>query len=133
MKLKVLPPESWMLAPHALEDCTSPRHGIFRYTPRDPQFHRPGIYKQGNLCWFESDDRAWSYDPKDFAYSLSLLQAAELNTHQVRALQAVVDQKLATKAQRHLLRMCGDSASIRQSGRNARSWVNRFLRKQPKP
>ena len=68
-----------------------------------PIFRKPGYYLFGDICWFENlKGRAYMDKSVHFKYELFLLEASELNIHQMRALKEVVQQKLATHKQRVL-------------------------------
>lgn len=127
MTLKVLPLESWMTSPYALDDCLE--SGTYKQV--SVRFGVPNIYLNGNRCWFELDSHtAYSYPKDDFLYKLRLENALELNYAKAAALQAVVEQKLASPEQRALLRDYRDAMMIRETGRNACKSFLRFHRKQ---
>ena len=92
-KVKVLQCENWMLS----EDLSDER-----LTEIDPVFHRNGLYKTYDLCWFECDGKAYLYNVNQFVYNLETIAASELNQKQAMALKGVIDQNLATKTQRKL-------------------------------
>lgn len=121
-RIKVLPLESWMEW-DSVEDCLS------LYPTTAPTFHRPGIYRTPTQCWFELvDGRAFEYPTADFDFALRLLEAERLTARQAAALQAVVAQRLATKAQRQLLRDYEDHRQCRAVYRNSRKTAMRILR-----
>lgn len=125
MTLKTLPLESWMQDDEELAEVLESD----RYPPCRVSVGRPGIYLEGPLCWFELDaQRAYAYPREDFTYKLRLLDASKLNERQVQALQQIVQQGLATKQQRQLLRDCRDSAEIRNTGRDSRKTFLRMFR-----
>ncbi|WP_150126454.1 hypothetical protein [Burkholderia cenocepacia] len=100
MRLKILPLESWMCWEHTLESCLESD----MYSVVAARFHRPGIYLEGERCWFELDDgRAYSYPADTFRYSLKLHDGLRLDPQQVLALEAIVAARLATREQREML------------------------------
>ena len=99
--IKVLPAEWWFIE-YSKDEIIEEA----RYIQCDPRFNRPGIYLDGDFCWFEADGGAWLYDKAYFIYELELLNASSFNHRQVSALKAIVDQKLATKYQIKLLSRC---------------------------
>lgn len=117
MTIKVLPLEFWMEDAFFLEDCLEGG----RYMPTPPRYKRPGIYLDGDACWFEvSATEAYSYPKEDFVYKLNVLNALRLNEHQAQSLKSVIAQKLASKEQRNLFHFYRDGLEIRKTGRMAR-------------
>ena len=118
--LKVLKLSYWML-PRKRSDWEQERQScLSRYKQLTPIVNKPGRYKLGKQAWFEVDGKA--YSDNMFDYDLSLLEASEYNSRQVAALQAVVEQKLATKQQANLLHMCNQVAYLRKLNRSAGRW-----------
>ena len=114
MKVKTLPADWWMLQQGFREDTL--HYGD--YSPVAVRFGRPGIYLEGKACWFEADSGAWSYDAAYFKYCLAALHATELDHRKVQALRDMVHQRLATKVQVKLYRMCLDAAELKKSMRS---------------
>lgn len=113
-KLKVLPPEWWMLTDRWLKDelrCAEES----RRKEVEPVYLRPGIYLKGDRCWFENGTRAWAYNSKQFRYNLDILNAGLVSGDQVKALQIIVNAKLATKQQKRLLQLCRQVESLRRN------------------
>lgn len=111
-KLKVLPPEWWMLTDRWLKDelrCAEES----RCKEVEPVYLRPGIYLKSDRCWFENGTRAWLYKSEQFRYNLGILNAELVSGAQVEALQVIVDAKLATKQQKRLLQLCRQVESLR--------------------
>lgn len=115
-KLKVLPPEWWMLTDRWLTDELR----IDRRSRRKkvkPVYLRPGIYLKGDKCWFENGTHAWLYESKQFRYHLDIFNAEAVSDVRVKALQGIVDAKLATKQQKRLLQLCLQVESLRANAR----------------
>ena len=113
-KLKVLSPEWWMLTDRWLKDelrCAEES----RCKEVEPVYLRPGVYLKGDRCWFENGIRAWAYNSKQFRYNLDILNAGLVSGDQVKALQIIVDAKLATKQQKRLLQLCRQAESLRRN------------------
>ena len=93
---------------------------------------RPGKYLLGDICWFETvgRDACYEYSAEMFKYQLSLLEAAQLNDKQIQALEQIVAQKLATKAQQKLLYLAASERERRQIGRNATLYFNRGMKRK---
>lgn len=116
-KLKVLPPEWWMLTDHWLTDELRIDRASRRKKVK-PVYLRPGIYLEGDRCWFENGTRAWFYESKQFRYTLDILDAEQVSANQVKALHGIVDAKLATKQQKRLLQLCLQVESLRANQRS---------------
>lgn len=127
-KLKVLPSDYWM--PDSPDEDDIQELDI-RHKRVSPKFNRDGIYMQGKDCWFEACGYAWGYDRGMFLYKLSLHDAAALNHRQVAALQAVVDERLATKQQRELLHLCGIVARQHERRLDGAKFWRRFRKEHP--
>lgn len=126
-RLKVLPLDYWM--DHLDDEERASMYG--RYMPTEPRMHRPGMYKQGKVAWFEtSDGKAYRYDVAEFDYKLRLYNAERLSIRQARALSEVVLHGLATREQQAILLDYRDMREIRQTGRNARKYVLRLGRER---
>lgn len=125
MRTKVLPLEFWMTDKEMLEDCL--KGG--KYDRVEPHFNRPGIYRNGDQCWFEtSDGRAYTYPVSQFAYEMRILDAERISIKQADALAEVVKQRLATPAQRALLNDYRGAMEIRNTYRQSRLSVLRVYR-----
>lgn len=99
MNIKVLPLDFWMTHANLLEDCLADG----RYCPVEVRFKRPGIYLEGDSCWFELDaERAYTYDKSYFTYTIELYEAMRLTVKQAAALKQIIELKLATRKQREL-------------------------------
>lgn len=122
MSIKVLPLDRWMLESEHF--CDLREDTLAHYTPTKPVFNRPGYYKwkvfpKAAACWFELEDgRAFLCHDLDFDYRLDLLHAEQYNARQVAALEAVVAQRVATKAQTRLLWKCREVSHLRRISRD---------------
>lgn len=91
-----------------------------------PVFKRRGKYLLGELCWFEVGGRAFKFNRLQFLHDLETWHASEMDQRKVSALQAVVDNRMATKRQEQLLRQYKHSRDLHE----IRMGVYRFERKR---
>ncbi len=70
-----------------------------------PRVGSDGWFYKGGDCWYEFEGSAYLAKPRDFLYSLELINAGEFDTRQYRLLNELdkVDSKLVTKEQRRFL------------------------------
>lgn len=73
-----------------------------RYTQIEPILNRDGIFKRGNECWFEVRGQAFMYDIEMFKYEFKILNNQSLSIQQVKALEAIVKVKMASKKQKEM-------------------------------
>lgn len=109
--IKVLNLDRWMLDKHDRDSCVK---GSKTYTKIKPIVKRNGKYSKDGKAWFEVDGKAWSCDPGQFKWELDTLNASELNSRQVAALQGVCRENMATKEQAKLLYMYGHAQELRE-------------------
>lgn len=114
MNLKVLSLPYWADSPALLGvvDC---------YRELNPVFNRDGMYLEGNECWLEIDDRAFTYDPEQFKFELATLNAGEYNDSVYKALIDICSVNLATKKQRKLLYMIETAKDVRNTSRSIKN------------
>jgi hypothetical protein len=123
MKIKCLPLCRWMARADMRDDCIAQDH----YVEITPRIGRPGRYLQGRFEWFEiNEGRAWECKKGYMALELCWFNAMEMNHKQAAALEAIVQEKLATKKQKQLLFYYRGALSIRNSSRNARKYRLRY-------
>lgn len=100
MNLKRLELDPWMVS-RFRDETVKYDH----YTEITPIIGKPGRYLQGKMEWFECPDgRAWQCHKGFMQSEIDWLNAAELNQRQADALKAIVQEGLATKAQKKMLR-----------------------------
>lgn len=124
-KLKVLPPERWMLTDRWITDELRIDRDS-RAKKVKPVYLRLGIYLKGDKCWFENGTGAWTYAIEHFRYKLDILEAERISDMQVKALQVIVDAKLATKHQKRLLQLCRQVAEMKLANMLMRRHVMRI-------
>lgn len=100
MNIKRLNLEGWMKSKLGFDFTI--KHSSANYTPIDPIIGKNGIYLKGKYCWFEIDGKAYTSSKIDFKFTFDILKMRELSKKKVEALQAIVDAKIATKAQKDL-------------------------------
>jgi hypothetical protein len=126
MNIKVLPLENW-----AKDDAKSRRVGVLgtaKYPEMEPVFKRDGVYLNGEYCWMEIRGRAYRYSASDFKHRLKMLDAERYNHRQIKALQDICSQKLATKHQKELLYSIAVASEVREVGRRSRLYVIKYLK-----
>lgn len=127
MKLKVLPLCPAMDLEFYDDDDKPMFFNSFTGDETHPVFNRPGIYKYGNLCWFETGNFAYKYSPAQFDYQLSIFNISELNTNQYQALKSIVEQKLATNKQKEMMYLYQEWLKLRECKRGiekyCRNWI----------
>lgn len=99
MTIKCLELCSWM-HPHKRGFADTIRLGP--YTEIEPKLNVHGWFLQGEECWFEVDGKAYSCPRDMFDYNMNILNARELSTLEVNALQQIVEAKLATPEQQKM-------------------------------
>lgn len=109
--LKVLKLDRWMQDRRDRNSCV---RGSKDYRPMKPVVGRPGRYLKDGKAWFEADGKAWTCPAEMFNWEMKTLEAERLNARQVQALQAVCDQKLATRGQREMLYMHNHYLELRE-------------------
>ena len=121
--IKVLALEGWMTWEWCKED-------LDKLEPIVPVFNRNGYYynRKLDVCWFEVDGKAYIVEKDMFLYDLEGLNISNLNHKQVAALQAICDQDLATKEQRHMLHRYVAMMMSRNTYRNSRMYLHRIIK-----
>lgn len=73
-----------------------------RYIQIEPILNRDGIFKRGTECWFEVRGQAFMYEIETFKYEFRILNDQSFSIQQVKALEAIVKVKMATKKQKEM-------------------------------
>lgn len=73
-----------------------------RYIQIEPILNRDGIFKRGTECWFEVRGQAFMYEIEMFKYEFRILNNQSFSIQQVKALEAIVKVKMATKKQKEM-------------------------------
>ncbi len=125
MNIKTIPLYSWMKNSWALEDVL--KYGSYKQLPT--VFNRPGVYKIGKVCWFETTDgKAFYYDREQFDYDMSLINVSEYNARQVNALGVACREKVATKTQQRLYHLCVEVGRLHEMQRKGHFSMQKRLR-----
>ncbi len=125
-RVKVLPLEFWMDSSSRFKD------ELKRFESITPVFNRNGYYYNRvlDVCWFETDDKAFVYEVDTFKYTLESMCTRDLNCKQVSALVEIQAQGLSTKQQDRLLHMYACAMGARSTYRNARKSLHRMQRRR---
>ena len=128
MRIKTLKVELWMKL-----DLDPEWRGYgqllgVKYPEIVPVFNRDGIYLVSDDCWIELNGRAFKYDNETFKFDLALLDAAEYNESDRKALVSICNTKLATKSQRDLLYRIHSYREIRNTYRRSKLHLSRVVR-----
>lgn len=88
----------------------------------EPVFHRNGQYfdRKTGEAWCEWFGNAVKTSARSFRHELDTYHASELNARQIAALQAVVNQRMATNKQKDMLSLYWHAMRCRDIRRNAR-------------
>lgn len=73
-----------------------------RYIQIEPILNRDGVFKRGKECWFEVRGQAFMYEIEMFKYEFKILNNQSLSIQQVKALEAIVKVKMASKKQKEM-------------------------------
>lgn len=99
MNIKVLPLPSRLLHMSVLQLA----YGGAIKVP--PVFFRDGLYKVGNICWFELKGRAFKYDVEDFNHTLLASNVKEISCDVMQKLSYILKNysRILTKQQIELV------------------------------
>lgn len=128
MSIKVLPLTGMMAVDPVQYDLTF--EDMFNGKPRiEPVFHRNGFYydRKTKQAWLEWYGNSVKTTVKQFQYELAVYHASELNERQIAALQAVVNEGMATKQQKDILTHYRHSVEQRNIERETK----RFFMRHP--
>lgn len=133
-KIKVLQLEFWMDAQPFCNKETffgdpDDPYMLKTYPETVPVFNRDGLYKCGNVSWFEVDGRAFTYNVDTFNHSLDTLHGEELTNEKFKALGAIVRVKLATRKQYAMYRSACHALECRGIRRRTRKFMLTIRRK----
>ena len=130
-KLKVLPLESWMKYIGGSLSWKHRERTLRCYKRANPIISngRPGLYLQGNVCWFElGDGRCYWYSKLEFIRRLNLLNSEDLRPEEIKGLSEICKCRLATKKQLSLFGAWDDARSRRSTRRLGRMAVLRMMK-----
>lgn len=127
MKLKVLPLSPTMDLEFYDDDDKPMFFNSVKGDEINPVFNRPGIYKYGNLCWFETGNLAYRYNSAQFNYKLNIFHISELDIKQYRALKDVVEHKLATKEQKEMMHLYQDWLRMKKSQMDIKKYMRKWF------
>lgn len=85
-----------------LEDLVQDGRFNGRYIQIEPILNRDGVFKRGKECWFEVRGQAFMYEIEMFKYEFKILNNQSLSIQQVKALEAIVKVKMASKKQKEM-------------------------------
>ncbi len=86
-------------------------------------FNRPGIYLQGEKCWFEvPDGRAFTYSKNMFQYDIDLLEVEEVPKRVIEALSKLRHTRYITKDQRKILHLYRDLTQHKEIDKRMYKW-----------
>ncbi len=99
------------------------------YPETVPVFNRNGLYKCGNVSWFEVDGRAFTYNVGTFNHALDTAHGIELSKEKVKALAGIINVGLATPKQYSMYRSACHAMECRAIRRNSRKIMLTIRRK----
>lgn len=89
--VNVLPLRKWMtMTDHPAWPSTATGVGATR-------FNRDGYYRQGDICWFEYQGKAYWGSVEDFRYEMYLLNIPSMNNEEYDACKYLADRGMLTK------------------------------------
>jgi len=118
MRIKRLNTDYWMEDRDMRENCV--KGSSSKHTPCSPIFGKPGIYKVGNKCWFETTDgMAFTYPVKYFIHTLKTINASFLDKRKINALKMIIEAGLSTQQQKDLYYFSRHADEIKMIRRSA--------------
>lgn len=91
------------------------------YTPFNPVFNRDGIYynRRANVCWFETNGKAYLWNKEDFLYALASYEACEKDIKLFRQFKFIYDydKSALSKEQMQFLSLYSNNLEVREQKR----------------
>jgi hypothetical protein len=119
MKLKRLSVENWMYTSN------------YELSPINPITYKTGWYLHNNFSWVEfklaGTYLAFEIPANDFKYKLNLLNAAEYNYRQYKALYNLKKEGLATQEQKKLLCFIEQNREIKEVVQSVKKFFNKNM------
>lgn len=93
-----------------------------------PVFFRDGLYKVGNICWFELKGKAFKYDVEDFNHTLLTTSVKEIGCDVMGRLEYILNNypRILTKQQIKLIHAYNFNSTAKDINKNISLRVLRY-------